>query len=278
MSTTVHGGAAASRHGHSVSRRVRHAGACLAIAASLALGTTSVRAAAAKTDLDLPELANAATVTVEVLDALLKTGVAIDGTVQVPITIAPEGTKAEAYYGAPMSDTRAADFVRRVTEGLRFTPSDAWLRRHKKRRWTVFWMFQTNGCEPPVYDYPRESTAIRVCLDVRAGKFDVSKTRVYFEIPPDALVADELVPGEPQNTCFYPYNDRTAGLEGTTVLLVHVDATGAADPRMILQSAGSESLDDAAKNCVRKQRYVTKSGAPPARPGYARFRWDWRLD
>lgn len=233
------------------SKRVRHpfawtarwAGAC-ALLACLAFGSQHARSA----ELDLPELANASSVTVEVLDALLKNGVAIDGTVYAAITITNAGTKTEAYYGGPMSDPRAAAFVRHITETLRFTPSADWLKRHPDRHWSVFWMFQRNGCEPPIYDYPRDTTAIRVCLDVRDGRFDPSTTRLSFELPQDAFLVDEIVQAEPRVSCFYPYNDRTAGIEGATVLLVHVDAQGRADPRMVLQSAGSSSLDDATKN------------------------------
>lgn len=245
-----------------------------ALVACLALGTPHARAA----ELDLPALDNASFITVEVLDALLKNGVALDGTVYAAIRITETGTKGEAYYGAPMSDPRAAAFVRGVTEALRFAPSAEWLQRHQNRRWAVFWMFQRNGCEPPIYDYPRDATAIRVCLDVRDGKFDPSKTRVSFELPQDAFIVDEIVQAEPREVCFYPYNDRTAGVEGTTLLLVHVDVKGKADPRMVLQSAGSSSLDDATKNCVRKQQFVTKDGKPISKPGYATFRWDWRLN
>lgn len=244
------------------------------LAVCLALCAPHARAA----ELDLPELANASTVTVQVLDALLKNGVALDGTVYAAVTITAAGTKADAYYGASMSDPRAAEFVRSVTEALRFTPSADWLKRHPGGRWSVFWMFQRNGCEPAIYDYPRDSTAIRVCLDVRDGKFDASKTRVSFELPADAFLVDEIVQAEPRATCFYPFNDRTAGIEGTTILLVHVDANGSADPRMVLQSAGSESLDDATKSCVRKQLFARQDGKPISKPGYATFRRDWRLN
>lgn len=247
----------------------------LALVAVASLAATP-RAHAA--ELDLPELQNASFVTIEVLDAMLKGGVALDGTVSASIRITDSGTKPEAFYGAVMSDPRAADIVRRVTEALRFTPNADWLKRHPGGRWTVFWMFETTGCSPPKYDFPRDSTAIRVCLGVEAGKFALGKTFVSFELPQDAYIVDELAPGNAGESCFYPYNDRTAGIEGTTVLLVYVDAQGRADPRMILQSAGSESLDEATKGCVRKQTYVTKDGKPPSKPGYARFRWDWRLN
>lgn len=247
--------------------------------AALALSSALVAAAPVRAaELDFPELGNASWVTVEVLEALLKNGVALDGTVNAAIRITDSGTRAEAFYGAPMADERAAQVVRRVTEALRFTPSADWLKRHPDRRWTVFWMFQTNGCAPPIYDFPRDSTAIRVCLDVRDGKFEVRRTYVSFDLPPETLITDEIAQADTSETCFYPYNDRTAGIEGTTVLLVYVDTSGRAEPRMILQSAGSESLDEATKGCVRKQRFVTKAGTPLTKAGYARFRWDWRLD
>lgn len=248
------------------------------VLAAFGTGLACAAPAARAAELDLPELQNASTVTVEVLDAMLKSGVALDGTVSATVRIADGTTKAEAFYGSLMSDPRGAEIVKRVTESLRFAPSADWLKRHPGGLWTVFWMFETTGCTPAKYDFPRDATAIRVCLGVHEGKFELRKTFIAFELPQDAYIVDELAPGQPRESCFYPYNDRTAGIEGTTVLLVYVNAEGRADPKMILQSAGSESLDDATKACVRKQLYVTKAGTPPSKPGYARFRWDWRLD
>jgi TonB family protein len=229
-------------------------------------------------ELDFPEVANASRITIDVLDALLKSGVALSGTVNATIRITDAGTEPVAYYGAPMADERAAQVVRQLTAALRFAPTADWLQRHPERLWSVFWMFQTNGCAPPIYDFPRDSTAIRVCLDVRDGRFEIGRTYVSFDLPPETIITDEIAQADAGETCFYPYNDRTAGIEGTTVLLVYVDTNGRAEPRMILQSAGSESLDEATKGCVRKQRFVTKAGTPLTKAGYARFRWDWRLD
>jgi hypothetical protein len=125
---------------------------------------------------DAPQLAAEDAIAADVLKSLTNARTAPDGTVFAGVRIAPDGSvTAGPLYGAPARDERFATIVRGMTERLRFRPGDG-----ATRTWAVYWMFQSNACEPPVYDVPPDVTPIRVCLAVRNGTLVAPRSAVWF--------------------------------------------------------------------------------------------------
>jgi TonB family protein len=77
---------------------------------------------------------------------------------------------------------------------------------------------------------------------------------------------------------YYPKEARRAGVEGTTVLLVLVDARGRASQIKIESSSGSEFLDIRAAGCMIRQgkfKPATTNGQPVET--WQRIKWNWKL-
>jgi protein TonB len=77
---------------------------------------------------------------------------------------------------------------------------------------------------------------------------------------------------------FYPKEARRAGLEGTTVLLVLVDARGRASQAKIESSSGSELLDIRAAACMLREgkfKPAMANGKPVET--WQRIGWNWKL-
>jgi protein TonB len=53
----------------------------------------------------------------------------------------------------------------------------------------------------------------------------------------------------------YPETARRAGLQGTTLLRIHIEVDGRVSDVTVARSAGHQSLDDAAAEAVRRWRF-----------------------
>ena len=80
-------------------------------------------------------------------------------------------------------------------------------------------------------------------------------------MPPGTLTGPAIPRGGYQVTPSYPASARRAGIEGTTLLGVRVEADGRVGDVVLKRSAGHPDLDHAAENAVRRWRFE------PARRG-----------
>lgn len=121
-----------------------------------------------------PQLADPRAAEAQVLTALTNARQAPDGTVFMGVRISNDGSVAVGpVYGAPVRDDRFATILRIAAEQLRFQPG-------APREWAIYWMFQSNGCEPAIYDVPPDVTPIRVCLAVAGGTLIAPRSAVWF--------------------------------------------------------------------------------------------------
>lgn len=147
--------------------------ACAPASVANAAPASSTAPAAAA---DAPQLVESEAVAADVLKALTNARTAPNGTVFAGVRIQPDGSVATGpMYGAPVRDERFATILRGMTERLRFRPTGG-----GARTWAVYWMFQSNGCEPPIYDVPADVTPIRVCLAVSDGTLIAPRSAVWF--------------------------------------------------------------------------------------------------
>ena len=74
-------------------------------------------------------------------------------------------------------------------------------------------------------------------------------------LPPGTLTGPAIPRGGYQVTPSYPASARRAGIEGTTLLGVRVEADGRVGDVVLKRSAGHPDLDRAAENAVRRWRF-----------------------
>jgi TonB family protein len=87
-------------------------------------------------------------------------------------------------------------------------------------------------------------------------------------------------PANKRGNCagYYPPELRSAGVEGTTLLLVHVDETGNVRDARVEGSSGNARLDEQAVACVVDQGWFM----PPVKDGrpvesWQRMKWTWKV-
>jgi hypothetical protein len=180
-----------------------------------------------------------------IVAAILKSHREVDGTAFVGVRVAANGTVTPGVmYGTTTNDPVVAALIRDVTAHIQFLPDGPWEAAHPDRTWAVFWMFQTNGCEPKIYTAPRDVTAIRVCLkpyddwptNRNAVLFEGNPPLVELPVPADGL--PELVPRSLQRLP-YPTDALRARRQGVVIVRGTLDGTGRiAKVEMLADTAG----------------------------------------
>lgn len=253
-------------------------------AAALALTAvaTSATANATPPDMVLPPLENAGLVLTRAKFSGVQRGIVLEGTVYAVIEINRNGgVKPIDFYGAPMSDPRAATFVRELTDLMVYAPPSAeWKRRHPDGRWAVFWMFQADGCTPPTYLSPPNVTAIRVCVRPIDGKLAYQDAAAHVELPGMPPVSRVVRPKLPIVDCDdgFPRQLRAqAGIGYTATFHAYVDAPGRAIPLLVEETSGVAKIEEMTAECVRRQVWLEPDGKRLAEPGFVRLGWKWSV-
>ena len=80
------------------------------------------------------------------------------------------------------------------------------------------------------------------------------------------------------NSCQYPPTANRNLEEGTTLLRLHLDATGTVSAAAVARSSGYDELDAAALKCVATVRFqpASQDGKPVA--AVVRYGWTWKID
>ncbi len=164
--------------------------------------------------------------------AVLKSRRVVEGTAFVGVRVAANGTVTVAdAYGAPMNDPAIATLIRDVTSRIQFLPDGPWEAARPDRLWAVFWMFQTNGCEPRIYTPPPDVTAIRVCLRLY-DDWPRNRSVVRFEGNPPLVEVPAPADGAPEldaRTLLklpYPLDALRAGKQGVVIVRGTLDSKG----------------------------------------------------
>lgn len=252
------------------------------ITALLAVVLVDRAASAAPPDMVLPPLENAGLVLTRAKFSGVQRGIVLEGSVYAVIEINRNGgVKPIDFYGAPMSDPRAASFVRELTDLMVYAPPSAeWKRRHPDGRWAVFWMFQRDGCEPPTYQSPRDVTAIRVCVRPIDGTLAYQNAAAYVELPGVPPVSRVVRPKLPLVDCDdgFPRRLRAqAGIGYSASFHAYVDTPGRAIPLLVEETSGVAQIEDMTAECVRRQVWLEPDGERLAEPGFVRLGWRWSV-